>query len=317
MNKIVKQISAFFTEPVSPVPLGIFRLLVAAFVLVQAILWYPDWTAFFGNEGWIQWEISKALTQSWFIHVQDVYHLLHSLFNFTEIQSVWALYTAYIISATGLLLGWHTRVFAVATWFCHYIMVSSIPTFIYGVDIFLHIALFYMMVMPVNKAFSLDLLQKRASPLPTWQTTLALRVLQIHLCLVYFSSGFEKALVGQWWSGDVLWRALVQPDFRQYNFDWLAGFPFICKALSWFTIITETLYGIAVWIPRVRVFWIASIILLHLGIGMFLGLWLFALMMIVLSLSAFGYSVYLDAIKVTTDHNELTLPVVFNRTSQV
>jgi len=317
MKRLVWQAHAFFTVPISPVPLGVFRLMVAAFVLIQAMIWYPDWTGFLGNDGWIQWEISKALTQSWSIHIQDLYQLLHWLFNFTELQSVWTLYVAYIASATGLLLGWHTRFFAIATWLCHYIIVSTIPTFIYGVDIFLHIALFYLMVMPVNKAFSVDLLQGRATTLPTWQTTIALRILQIHLCLVYFSSGYEKALVAQWWSGDVLWRALVQPDFRQYNFDWLATYPVICKTLSWFTIITETLYSIAVWIPRVRVFWISAIVLLHLGIGMLLGLWLFALMMIVLSLSAFGYSVYLDVDKRISQRSEFTMPPFLANTLRI
>jgi len=317
MNKLVNRLNTFFTVPVSPVPLGIFRLLVASFVLVQAMIWYPDWVAFLGNDGWIQWEISKALTQPWFIHMQDIYQLLHWLFNFTELQSVWALYIVYIASAAGLLLGWHTRAFAVATWLCHYIIMSTIPTFIYGVDIFLHIALFYLMVMPVNKAFSMDLLQRRASSLPTWQTTLALRVLQIHLCLIYFSSGYEKALVAQWWSGDVLWRALVQPDFRQYSLTWLAAYPIICKVLSWFTIVVETLYGVAVWVPRVRVLWITAIIMLHLGIGIFLGLWLFAVMMIILSLSAFGYNVYQDIAKKQKRRGKSIPPLMLLRTSRV
>ena len=56
----------------------------------------------------------------------------------------------------------------------------------------------------------------------------------------------------------------------------------------------ESGYCVAMWVPRVRVFWMAGIITLHLGIAIFLGLGLFGLIMILLSISAFGYEVWGD-----------------------
>ena len=200
----------------------------------------------------------------------------------------------YIAVATGLLLGWYTRVWAFLTWFCHYIIMSTIPSFVYGVDIFLHIALFYLMIMPCNKALSLDLWFGRLNALPTWGVTLSLRVLQVHLCLVYLSSGYEKVLAPDWWDGNVLWRSLVQPDFRQMDFNWLARYPWLPMLLSWFTMLIETGYCIGMWIPKLRVFWLLGIISLHIGIALFLGLWLFGTIMILLSVAAFGFDAYKD-----------------------
>ncbi len=287
------KIRHFFSSPVSPKPLGLYRVLIAGFTLLQAILWYPDWHAFFGEEGWIQWEISEALNESWRIHIHDVHTVFQHL-GFSTNLTVEILFWIYTISTVGLLLGWHTRVWAILTWACHYVMMSSITTFVYGVDIFLHISMFYMIFMPVNKAVSLDARQGRVNVESNWTVTLSLRVLQIHMCLVYLSSGFEKMLIKEWWDGNVLWRSLVQPDFRQFDLIFLADFPWIMMLLSWFTMIVETFYPVAMWIPKLRAIWILFIIFLHLGIGLFLGLWMFGLIMIILSISAFGYNAWND-----------------------
>ena len=288
---------SFFTTPISPIPLGIFRILVASFTLLQATIWYPDWAAFFGQDGWIQWEISRAQNESWRIQMSHVHQLLQHV-GFSETQTVQTFFWIYILSAIGLLIGWFTRIWAILTWACHYIIMATIPTFVYGVDIFLHISMFYLMIMPAGKAFSLDVRQGRISPEPTWGVTLSIRVLQIHMCLAYFSAGAEKMLAKEWWDGNVLWRSMVQPDFRQFNLTFLADYPWIPKVLSWFTLIIETGYFIGMWIPKVRVLWLIGMILLHLGIGLFLGLWLFGLIMIIMSVSAFGFYAYQDVRKI-------------------
>ncbi|MCB0852215.1 MAG: hypothetical protein KDD63_08345 [Bacteroidetes bacterium] len=293
MNKIKTDLIAFFTTPVSPIPLGLFRILMSGFVLIQAAFWYPDWHAFLGEEGWIQWEISRALNMDWHIHIQQI-HLILQHIGFTASQTVEVFFWVYVICALGLLIGWYTRIWAILTWVCHYILMSSIPTFVYGVDIFLQIGLFYIMIMPVAKAWSVDLLQGRVSGEPTWGVTLSLRVLQIHLCLAYLSAGYEKMRAADWWNGTVLWRSVVQPDFRQFDLTWLAWYPWIPKLLSWFTMIVEAGYCVGMWIPRVRIFWLLGIVSLHIGIILFLGLWLFGTVMIFLSISAFGYAAFQD-----------------------
>ena len=302
---------SFFHDPQPPGPLGFFRIAAAGFLLLQAIIWYPDWLSFLGPDAWLQWEISQALTEEWSLHIGYIHEALKHL-GFSEVQTVMALYWLYVICGLGLLVGWHTRTWAVLAWLCHYVIMGSIRTFTYGVDIFLHIALFYLMVMPVSKAYSIDALQGRVSTLPTWGVTLSMRVLQLHLCLVYLSAGFEKTRSIDWWSGNVIWRSFVQPDFRQFEFTWLAHYPWLAASFGWFTMILETGYSIGMWIPRVRVFWLAGIVALHVGIGLFLGLWLFGLIMIVLSVSAFGHAAY-DDVKAASSRRRRRLSAVTSK----
>lgn len=283
----------FFCAPQSPAPLGVFRLLIAGFALFQAILWYRDWPAFFGPDGWVQWEISRALGLEWQLHMLHIAGLLKH-FGFSPDQSVTIFYWAYVTFLVALLVGWHTRVAAFLVCLSHYVIMNTVSIFVYGLDIFLQIALFYLVVMPVAKAYSLDVWQGRVSSSPSWGVTLSRRVLQIHLCLAYISSGFEKVQSPAWWSGNVLWRSLVQPDFRQYDFTWLARFPWLAMLSSWFVMLIEAGYCVAMWVPRLRVCWMAGVIVLHLGIALFMGLGLFGLIMILLTISAFGYEAWID-----------------------
>jgi hypothetical protein len=283
----------FFSAPQSPKPLGIFRVLIAAFALLQLLLWYRDWDAFLASDGWVQWEISRALGQEWQLHLVHVAGFLARL-GFSPEQSVRIFYWIYATSLVALLVGWHTRIAAFLAWAAHYVLMNTIPIFLYGMDIFLQIALFYAVVMPVAKACSIDSWMGRVNSQPSWGVTLARRVLQIHLCLVYMSSGFEKLFSPEWWSGNLIWRCLQQPDFHQYNFAWLAYYPWVAAFLGWFIIAIESGYFAAMWVPHLRVVWLAGIIVLHLGIALFLGLGLFGLIMILLSLSAFGSDVWRD-----------------------
>jgi HTTM domain len=286
---MLRRLGAFLDAPLPVASLGFFRVAMAAFVLVQGALWYRDWLLFFGSDGWLQWEISASLNVGWTLHLSHIHAVLQRV-GFTPDQTAMAFFWVYMASAVGVLLGYRTRIWTILACLCHYVIMNTISTFVYGVDVFLQIALFYLAVMPVEKAWSLDARFKRVSVEPTWVTTLSIRVLQFHMCLIYMSAGFEKMRSAAWWDGNVLWRSLVQPDFRQFDLLWLAQHPWLPASLAWFTIVVESGYFIALWVPRLRVIWLAAVIGLHLGIGLFLGLWLFGIIMILLSLSAFGYA---------------------------
>ena len=288
-----KRLNVFFASPLPPTSLGVFRILIASFTLLQAFLWYPDWLAFFGADAWIQWEISAAFVPEMSIHISRLYEWF-AFSGMGQNQFVVIFFWVYVFATTGLLFGYCTRCFAIFTWFFHYIIMCSIDIYVYGVDIFLQIALFYFIFMPVNKAFSLDALRRRVNTMPSWQVTLSMRVLQIHLCMIYLSSGYEKMLSDGWWNGNILWHSLVQPDFKQYDLEWIAQYPWIAIVLSWFTMFIETGYCIVMWIARLRVAWFICILLLHLGIAIFMGLWSFSIIMIILSVSAFGSDVLHD-----------------------
>ena len=129
---------------------------------------------------------------------------------------------------------------------------------------------------------------RRATNIPTAWARLSLRVLQVHMCIVYFTSAVAKSLGDQWWSGEIMWRAMNMPELAQpISFWWLASVPWVCPALSLSSLAIEYIYAILVW-PRATRFWMAlATIGLHIGIGLGMGLVSFAAVMIVLTGSVF------------------------------
>jgi hypothetical protein len=155
-------------------------------------------------------------------------------------------------------------------------------------DNFMTIGLFYLMLTPLPDRNALDLhWQKRREQNPQllgfWR-----RVLQVHLCFIYFFGGVSKCLGAGWWNGSSIWRALARPPYNVISPDvliqWRHLFPFVSISVC----ILETAYVLFIWPKQTRWIWLTGILIMHLAIGLSMGLYLFALIMITLNLAAFG-----------------------------
>jgi hypothetical protein len=208
----------------------------------------------------------------------------------TARESIQVLASFYALSVIGLLLGWRTRGCAVVAWLGHTVLLNGGALFSYGLETFAHISLFYCTVMPVGSAFSLDVRAGRASSAPSPWATLSLRVLQLHLCIVYFMTGFEKSLGAPWQQGTAIWDILMQPQYSRYDVSWMAAHPWVSQLATWGTLVIELGYPFFIWSRRTRLPWILFTLGMHAGIALFMGLWMFSGIMSVLTFSAFGWS---------------------------
>jgi hypothetical protein len=175
----------------------------------------------------------------------------------------------------------------VLAWLTHLMFKTSGFATSYGALEFAHIGLFYCTVMPVGHALSLDRRAGRTPAGPTAGARLSLRVLQLHLCIVYLSSGFWKATGEQWWTGEAVWRALMKPDLAQMDFTWLAEVPWLATLACWGTLAIELGYPLFIWPRRTRTPMALAAVGLHAGISVALGLLSFSALMALLTVSAF------------------------------
>ena len=188
----------------------------------------------------------------------------------------------------SLLLGLFCRVSAILAWFLHLCAAKSGGFVSYGVDNFMTIALFYLMLSPLPDRYSLDWrLRKSRSKDPQllgfWR-----RVLQLHLCLIYFFSGLTKCLGSGWWDGSNVWRALIRPPFGVIDPEILVRWRYVFPIAGVFICFLETAYPLFIWSRSTRKIWLICICAMHAGIGLAMGMYLFALIMIILNLAAFG-----------------------------
>jgi len=65
-----------------------------------------------------------------------------------------------------------------------------------------HIFLFYLLWFPSGSALSPDRRLHRVRSGPSSSARFALRVVQVHLCIIYLTSGVSKALSPAGWSGE-------------------------------------------------------------------------------------------------------------------
>lgn len=264
----------FFFSPRTAHPIAALRVLLGVALLVQAFLIAPDFLELYGPDGILQSAVARAFRHSYFA------------FSFSEVLLT-RIGIVYMASLIFLILGAHTRLAAVSSWLCHMLLVGGHFT-TYGVDSFAHIFLFYLAIFPSGAEWSWDRFSGRAAGGASSLHGFALRVLQLHLCLIYTASGIEKALGPQWQSGEVIWRALMLPIYQQYDFAWLAQFPGTLKMLAWGTLVLEIGYPLFMWTRRLRPIGVVLILSLHLGISIFLGLGVFSSVMGILTFSLFG-----------------------------
>src|SRR5262249_45345565 len=120
---------------------------------------------------------------------------------------------------------------------------------------------------------------------PSIGANLAIRLIQINLCVEYFFAGLGKAQGEQWWNGNAVLMAVRNLEYQSEHLTWLIHYRWVASLLAHGTIFLELSYCVLVWPRLTRPLAIAGAILMHLGIGAFLGMWTFGLAMIIANLS--------------------------------
>ena len=166
----------------------------------------------------------------------------------------------------------------------------------YGADNFITMGLFYLMLSPLPDRCSVDsrLIRTKVADqrlLGFWR-----RVLQIHLCFVYFSGGLAKLLGSGWWNGANFWRWFDTTPFNLLcNIGSLQVH--VLPVLGISICLIEIGYPVFIWIKKTRFLWLVCILAIHLAIGLTMGMYLFALVMIVMNLAAFGVGIRVPFIR--------------------
>jgi vitamin K-dependent gamma-carboxylase-like protein len=289
LSRIVAALDRFFLAPARATPLAALRIGLSLVLLLQATLIAPAFFALYERSGVLQGAVRDSLARP---GLPDLGWLIRTLGRLGIEESVILTATGviYLLSLTALLVGWRTRIAAVVAWLAHLTLMMTGSGTNYGADNFGNIFLFYLIWIPAGAELSLDRAAGRAPRGPTSTARLSLRVVQLHLCMVYLAGGLMKASGEQWWNGDAIWRSVMLPEYRQLDFCWLADHPWVARVSGWMVILVETGYSIFIWPRRTRLLWIIAAVAMHLGIALFMGLGVFGAIMIAFTVAAFGVS---------------------------
>ena len=192
------------------------------------------------------------------------------------------------VSGCALLIGVGCRFSAIAAWFLHLCAAKSAGFFSYGMDNFMTIGLFYLMLSPLPDRASLDWRLRDLRPTSPELLGFWHRVLQLHLCVIYFFSGLTKCLGSGWWDGSNVWSALIRPPFCVIDPEILVRWKDFLALAGILVCLLECGYPFFIWSSRTRKIWLFGVCAIHLVIGVTMGMYLFSLVMIVLNVAAFG-----------------------------
>src|SRR5262249_40954895 len=251
-----------------------------------------DWLQLFAGEG--GGLISRDLTEV-LVTAENVFTprlgwivAVGNYFGLDQYPILWFVWWCLFCGALCLLAGIFCRPAALLVWFLHLCTTNSATLFSYGVDNFASIGLFYLMLAPLPDQWSLDARIRHSTQKNHRVQGFHRRVLQMHMCLIYFFGGIAKSVGVGWWNGTSLWRALTRPPFNLISPDLLIVGKNILPVLGILVCVLETCYPFFIWPRKTRPVWFGFIICMHLIIGIAMGMYLFALIMVVLNAAAFG-----------------------------
>ena len=272
--------------------LSVLRIGLGLQTVVYALFLRSDWHYLFASsgKGLVGREVGEAIASfdsplipklSWLV-------ALGPSVNMSEEAVLSIAWACLLCAGCFLLLGLFCRSAAIVAWFLHLCAAESGGLLAYGADNFMTTALFYLMLSPLPDQYSFDHYVVKTKPKNAQLLGFWRRVLQLHLCFVYFIGGLAKCLGNGWWNGDNPWRSLIRPPFNLVSPDILVRFKYALPALGISICLLEVSYPVFIWMKKTRRIWLICILAMHAAIGLLMGLYLFALVIIVMNMAAFG-----------------------------
>jgi hypothetical protein len=225
----------------------------------------------------------------------------------TDPTWMWVTHVAILIVILMFAVGFCTRVTSVLTWLAALSYIHRSPITLFGVDTMMNVLLIYLMIGPSGAALSVDrwlahwwkvrrarLAGKPAppwtAPAPSVSANFAIRLIQIHFCVIYMASGLTKLTGGNWWNGTAVYYTMANYDFAPLRRDWYLAlmhsmakyrlvWEIIISAGSYATLALEIGLPFLVWQKRLRPVLVACSMMLHISIALFMGLVAFSLLM--------------------------------------
>ncbi len=262
--------------------LGLIRILAGGMLLYTHWVWSLDLVGFFGSNARLSRDFIGRFHNS-------PYAWSHLLWIDNSIV-LWCTHILALVVFAALMIGLFSRTAAVLAFLLTVSYAHRAGGALFGLDQINGFLALYLMLGPCGDAYSVDhWLRCRASadhrPRMRVSTNVAIRLMQLHLCVVYLFAGLGKLFGESWWDGTALWGALANYEYQTLDMTWLAGSIVMVNLLSHVTLFWEVSYVALIWPRLTRPVMLLLAIPLHLGIAFCMGMVTFGVVMLIANLS--------------------------------
>jgi hypothetical protein len=270
----------FWFQAADPATLGLIRILAGAMLFYTHLVWSLDFAAFLGPDSWLP-ASSVRLAQ------ENTYSWSYLWWIEGSPLLLWTAHLAALVVFALLTVGLFTRVTSILALIITLAYIQRLPGALFGLDQVNSMLALYLAIGPSGDAYSLDrwLRARRSGEmLPirySWTANLSIRLIQIHMCIVYLFAGMAKLTGPAWWDGTALWMAFGNMEYQSMDMTWLASYPILINVMTHVTVAWELSYCALVWPRLTRPIVILLAIPLHMGIAICLGMVTFGLAMLI------------------------------------
>jgi hypothetical protein len=260
----IKTWNRFLFAPVSARPLGLFRIVYGALMVIYLTVMTVEFEYWYTDRGLLQGTESREASL-----VDGVPMRISPLHYIHDGVSPWILLGVTFTAAVGLTLGWRTRIMSIVLWLGLLSFYHRNPSSNGGPDAMPVIFAFYTMICPCGAAYSLDArreAKRRGTVAEPLIVPWSLRLLQMQLCLVYFQSCVIKCDGPTWMDGTATHYVLFNREFDWFNLEWLGAYPILVNMMTHGAILIEFALAFWLWFRPTRRWVILGGILLHSGI---------------------------------------------------
>jgi hypothetical protein len=269
----------FWFTPADPTLLGLIRVLTGLMLLYTHAVWGLALGDFFGAEPWL----SESLVRS----IQSEQYA-YSFWWLVPARWAWRVHAVSLALLALFTIGYKTRLTSVLALVVAISYAHRVPEALFGLDQVNVLLTFYLAVGGSGQALSVDrwLSSRRRGrpappPAPSVAVNLGLRLINVHMCVIYLFAGISKLQGEAWWDGQAMWGAFANLEYQSADMTWLARHPRLIELATHLCVLWEMTFCFLVWKPRWRPLVLAGAVALHVGIGACLGMWTFGLIMLV------------------------------------
>ncbi len=275
----------FWFRAARPETLALIRICCGAMLVYMHVIWISLVPNFFGPNAWINLPTIRMLHEndsgwSWLNYVDSpVFLYAHEV--------------VAVLASAAMCLGLMTRIAIPVAWWMTLMVCHRMTGALFGLDQTAMMLTTYLIWSNCGSVWSLDakLARRKGSnwllpaPHSAACNNVVVRLIQLHLCVIYLFGGLSKMRGEMWWDGSAFWFSIVNYEYQSLNLTWLGNFPFVIGFLTAATIFWETFYIATIWPKLTRPITLAMAVLVHGGICVALGMWTFGTIMIVANIA--------------------------------
>ena len=298
-NDLIAAWNRFWFTAQDPIVLSAIRVCAGLMLLYTHFVWTLDLEAFFGANGWIASGVVGADQARWAERTSFPTMYWSHLWYCESPTVLWSVHLAALGVFFCLTIGLFSRVMSVLAYVLAVSYVHRVLPAFFGLDKINCMLAMYLIIGPCGAYFSVDRwLAKRkaggtlAPPNPSVSANIAVRLIQLHMCVIYLFSGLDKLQGLSWWDGTAIWQSLANYEYQSMDMTWMAGWPKLTSLITHATVFWEVFYCVLVWNRLARPAVLAIAVMVHGGIAMSMGMMTFGTVMLIGNMAFLSPALY-------------------------